>query len=109
MRLSAALLVLWMALIGAVSPALGCTTASGRDCCPADAPVDCRVASSFEHADGTATAVAQAPSLEPFAPPPASFDLPPAAYGHFVISVAPASEFRFDAALTYLRTGRLRL
>ena len=124
MRLPAALLVLWVALIGAVAPALACAKPqSGMDCCPPDAPADCRIAWSFERADESA-AVARAVSIESIgvhsadagSGSPDSSGLPAASL-HFPSHVdlhslrygVPASEFVSDATLTYLRTGRLRL
>ena len=125
MRLPAALLVLWVALIGAVAPALACAKPeSAMDCCPPDAPADCRIAWSFERADETA-AVTRSHSIQSIdlhsahadhGGSPDSFGLPLAAFHfpsrlnlHSVPYGVPASEFLSDAALTYLRTGRLRL
>jgi hypothetical protein len=110
MRLRATLLVLWMALVGVLSPVLACAMPhADMDCCAPDAPADCRIAWSFDRTDAMATALTQAPSLESLAAPPVSFDLPPPPYSEVVLAVAPASDFLADAALTWLRTGRLRL
>jgi hypothetical protein len=125
MRLPAALLVLWVALIGAVAPALACSKPqSAMDCCPPDAPTDCRIAWSFERADET-TAVTRAlfnesigvhsahaddgGSPDSCGLPPAAFQFPSRLYLHSLRYGVPASEFLSNAALTYLRTGRLRL
>jgi hypothetical protein len=125
MRLSTALLVLWTALIGALAPTLACAASqSGGDCCPPDAPADCRIAWSFDRADETA-AVARAHSIESTgaqladaddggspdssALPAAAFQFPSDRYLHSLSFGVPASEFVADATLTYLHTGRLRL
>lgn len=110
MRLPAAVLVLWMALIGAIAPVLACASPhASMDCCPPDAPTDCRIAWTFERADTTTIAVTQAPSIEFFALPPVSCHFAEAASSESFLTLAPASEFLSDATLTYLRTGRLRL
>jgi hypothetical protein len=124
MRLSTALLVLWMALIGALAPALACAASqSGGDCCPPDAPADCRIAWSFDRADQTA-AVTGALSIESTgaqlahadnvgspdsALPAAPFQFLSDRYLQSLSCGVPASEFLADATLTYLHTGRLRL
>jgi hypothetical protein len=125
MRLPATLLVLWVALIGAVAPALACAKPqTDMDCCPPDAPADCRIAWSFDRAEGTA-AVTRTLSVQtieidvPHADNSGSSDVSalPAAPFQFTSNRCPrslpnsvfASDFLSDATLTYLHTGRLRL
>jgi hypothetical protein len=132
MRLYTALLVLWIGLLGAVSPAFACESgASSGDCCPPDAPADCRVAWTLDRSDGSGSVSSvaapwssQITTIEPDAEKHAAADdghlpdslTPSPFHCHFfpddsrkpllTPDVASASA---DAALTYLRTGRLRL
>jgi hypothetical protein len=125
MRVSTALLVLWMVLIGALAPALACAASqSGDDCCPPGAPSDCRIAWSFDRADQTAAVpralwiestgaqlahAAAGGSPDSSALPAAAFQFPSDRHLHSLSFGVPASEFLADATLTYLHTGRLRL
>jgi hypothetical protein len=133
MRLSAALLVLWLGLLGALSPAFACPEArSDGSCCPSDAPADCRIAWTLERSEfrGSVSCVA-APVASQVAFDAANWQRDAAASDGglttwwALLPATPAESRRgfsaallligndasssADASLTYLRTGRLRL
>lgn len=133
MRRLTALLVLWVGLLGAISPAFACAvTTSNGDCCPADASSECRQAWAFERLESASAAMyCLAPAMPSQAvaialagnpnEPQHDGRLPePSAivvWADFFPDIAPQREFiapisvdaRTDATLTYLKTGRLRL
>jgi hypothetical protein len=128
-----ALLVLWVGLLGALSPAFACEmAASGGNCCPADASSECRQAWAFERMESASAAMyclapampsqvvgIEAAARNPHDPqhaggsPEASAVL---SWGALA-GITPQREFnaplkvdaRTDATLIYLKTGRLRL
>lgn len=58
MRRLTALLVLWVGLLGAISPAFACAMMTGGgDCCPADASTECRQAWAFERLESASAAM----------------------------------------------------
>jgi hypothetical protein len=133
MRLYASLLVLWVGLLGALSPAFACVDArSDGSCCPPDAPADCRVAWTLERSEfkGSISCIATpAASRLAFVDADRKRDAaasdgglttwsgvlaaaPSEPRGDFSVAlllVANDASSSADASLTYLRTGRLRL
>lgn len=130
MRRSIAMLVLWIGLLGAGSPAFACATAAaGGDCCPPGTASGC--SQTYEQLDVEATVcciTAAAPSQIVAVERSREADLvqrdggsaepivAAAALRSFadlrqrLCFEAPASRLvHTDASLTYLRTGRLRL
>jgi hypothetical protein len=128
-----ALLVLWVGLLGAISPAFACAVSpSGGDCCPPDASPECRQAWAFERLESASAAMyCLAPAMPSQAvtigvardPLESQHDGPLpepcaiVAWAEFYPDRSPQREFiaplkvdaRTDATLTYLKTGRLRL
>lgn len=127
-----ALLVLWVGLLGAGSPALACAAdALDGDCCPQEAPLPCGDDTAEYHSSTTgvmccapANVGARAASIDSRRASqdrehdsgtpdplirPAPFDSPTGAPCARHLTAPADSPARTDAALTYLRTGRLRL
>ena len=129
LRLPAALLAFWLALLAGTAPALACAAASKGDCCPDGGSAPCSedglgILSDAAVCCASVPAPAQATSYSPtrvehqkpihFGSPELS--LHPASTVAFAQlapryrdSHAPANPARRDASLTYLRTQRLRL
>lgn len=133
LRRMTALLAVWLGLLGVVAPALACAADAPDDvCCPQEAPLQCTDNEPGYRA-GTPAAMccvpanvrAQAASIDsrrstqdrehdsgtpdPLIPSASLDSLTGVTYAPHINNAPPHSQPRTDAALTYLRTGRLRL
>jgi hypothetical protein len=127
MRRLMALLLVWLGLLGAAGQALACAAAVDLHCCPPGAASHCgdhapatpagpellccaAVSSPMQAIAGDAVRdfkhhlAPHAPAALPSAPPDAPGSTQP--FGYLSSRHLPAWS---DSALTYLRTGRLRL
>jgi len=125
LRRLSVLLLIWVGLLGAAAPAFACPMAAQHDCCPPQAPSPCGGAPAEviccvgTPASSQAVSVNSSRLLKEFpASPSGTPDLPvlpvwvasfpDLAHLYDMPASAPSAP-RTDAALTYLRTGRLRL
>lgn len=125
----AALLVVWLGLIWAASPALACARLAERDCCPAGSTSPCGDGSDTELGAFAAVCCVNSPAASPAVaveartshaqPADSGSPDPLVTLAWFATLGAPRYElasrspeihlFRINAANTYLRTLRLRL